>query len=62
MLGYWLLLQLVGGAAALGRSGGGTAFWAHVGGFVAGAVLIFAFRNRTLVDRHPHHGWSPRRR
>jgi membrane associated rhomboid family serine protease len=60
MLGYWFLIQLLGGAAALGRAGGGVAFWAHVGGFAAGAALIFVFRKRALVDRHPYHGWSPR--
>ncbi len=58
MLGYWFLLQLLGGAGSLGREGGGVAFWAHVGGFLAGAVLIFPFRDRKLVARHPYHGWS----
>ena len=63
MLGYWFLLQLIGGAVRLGAApGGGTAFWAHVGGFAAGALLIFPFRNRALVDRHPFHGWNPRSR
>ena len=62
MLGYWFALQLVGGAVALGRSGeGGVAFWAHVGGFAAGALLIFAFRDPAMIARHPYHGWSPRR-
>jgi membrane associated rhomboid family serine protease len=60
MLGYWLLIQLVGGAASIGKTGGGTAFWAHVGGFVAGGVLIFLFRNRRLLDQHPFHGWRAR--
>jgi membrane associated rhomboid family serine protease len=59
MLGYWFLLQLLGGAADVGGSpGGGTAFWAHVGGFAAGAFLVFPFRNPALLERHPHHGWS----
>ncbi len=58
MLGYWLLLQLVGGFVSLGAEGGGVAFWAHVGGFLAGALLILPFRNRRLLDRHPYHGWS----
>ncbi len=57
MLGYWFLLQIVGGAFSLGRSGGGVAFWAHVGGFAAGCALIFLFRDRALVRRHPHYGW-----
>lgn len=51
MLGYWFLLQLLGGAASLGGEGG-VAFWAHVGGFVAGAVLIGVFRNPVLVAEH----------
>jgi membrane associated rhomboid family serine protease len=57
MLGYWFLIQVVGGAFSLARAGGGVAFWAHVGGFVAGAALIFLFRNPVLVRRHPHYGW-----
>jgi membrane associated rhomboid family serine protease len=58
MLGYWLLIQVVGGALSIGSTGGGTAFWAHVGGFIAGAALIFIFRNPRLVERHPYHGWN----
>ena len=58
MLGYWFLLQLVSGSVALGAQGGGVAFWAHVGGFVAGALLSLVFRNRELLARHPFHGWK----
>jgi membrane associated rhomboid family serine protease len=50
MLGYWFLLQLVGGGLAQGE--GGVAFWAHAGGFIAGAVLIYMFRNPELVAKH----------
>src|SRR5215213_9590189 len=50
MLGYWFLLQLLGGSAAQGE--GGVAFWAHVGGFVAGAGLIARFKDPELVSRH----------
>ena len=39
MLGYWFLLQLLGGIPALAGAAGGVAFWAHVGGFAAGVVL-----------------------
>ncbi len=52
MLGYWFLLQLISGLPQVGKIGGGVAFWAHVGGFVAGAVLILLFRNREIVERH----------
>lgn len=51
MLGYWFLLQLVQGTATLGSTGG-VAFWAHVGGFIAGAALIFLFRDPELVAEH----------
>ncbi|MGE0354023.1 MAG: rhomboid family intramembrane serine protease [Gemmatimonadales bacterium] len=52
MLGYWFLIQLLGGLPALSSEGGGVAFWAHVGGFLAGAVLILVFRDPALVARH----------
>jgi membrane associated rhomboid family serine protease len=50
MLGYWFLLQIIGGGLASGE--GGVAFWAHAGGFVAGAVLIYVFRDPELVTKH----------
>jgi membrane associated rhomboid family serine protease len=51
MLGYWFLLQLLGGTASLGGEGG-VAFWAHVGGFLAGGLLIPLFRDPQLVAQH----------
>ncbi|MGH7945855.1 MAG: rhomboid family intramembrane serine protease [Opitutaceae bacterium] len=59
MLGYWFLLQLVSGWSTMGAKGG-VAFWAHAGGFIAGAVLLFVFRNRALLERHPYWGWNRR--
>lgn len=45
MLGYWILLQVAGGLMA--RSGeGGTAFWAHIGGFVVGILMGFVMGTR----------------
>jgi membrane associated rhomboid family serine protease len=44
MLGYWFLLQILGGLPALGSEEGGVAFWAHVGGFVAGIGLVYVMR------------------
>ncbi len=45
---FWFAIQLLGGAASSGDTGGGIAFLAHIGGFAAGAVLILprAFNSR----------------
>ncbi|HYK83041.1 MAG TPA: rhomboid family intramembrane serine protease [Gemmatimonadales bacterium] len=52
MLGYWFVLQLVMGmVGALAHMQGGTAFWAHVGGFVTGIVLIKLFANGEYLER-----------
>jgi membrane associated rhomboid family serine protease len=43
MLGLWFAMQLVSGLmAAPGRPG--VAFWAHVGGFITGLVLVIVLR------------------
>jgi len=55
MLGYWFLLQILGGVPALQGAGGGVAFWAHVGGFLAGIALLPLFRVRERVDAHRRH-------
>jgi membrane associated rhomboid family serine protease len=53
MLIYWLVLQFLGGVTAVaGAKSGGVAFWAHIGGFVAGLVLVKLFARRDLVDAH----------
>jgi membrane associated rhomboid family serine protease len=41
-LGIWFLLQLLNASATSG-SGGGIAWWAHIGGFISGIVLLKAF-------------------
>ena len=53
MLGLWFVLQLFSGFASLGAASesGGVAFWAHVGGFIAGAVLVWLFRDKDAVAR-----------
>jgi membrane associated rhomboid family serine protease len=61
MLGYWLLIQLVSGLTALGREGGGVAFWAHFGGFVAGVALIKLFARPDYLAEHQSRRWQPRR-
>jgi membrane associated rhomboid family serine protease len=49
-LGFWFLMQLLSGVGSLGVSnsaGGGTAFWAHIGGFVVGAAVGVVLRARS---------------
>jgi len=57
MLGYWFVFQFFAGAATLsmarpGHDVGGVAVWAHVGGFVAGLVMIKIFPER--ARRYPY--------
>jgi len=61
MLGYWLLLQFLSGLTALGQEGGGVAFWAHFGGFVAGVVLIKIFARADYIAEHKARHWRPQR-
>jgi rhomboid family protein len=61
MLGYWLVLQFVSGLTAIGREGGGVAFWAHFGGFVAGAILVKLFARADYLAERQASQWRPRR-
>ena len=55
-LGMWFLLQMFSGVSSLGGTGGGVAWWAHIGGFVAGiAAAIYVGRHRADQSR----GLSP---
>lgn len=45
LLGFWFVWQVISGAGSLGSSGG-VAFFAHIGGFIAGLFLVFPFRRR----------------
>jgi len=58
MLGYWIAVQVMGGISSMSSSGGGVAFWAHVGGFVGGALLALVFKDEELLLNHPYHGWQ----
>jgi membrane associated rhomboid family serine protease len=55
ILAYWFVVQIfsgVGSLASAGPDAGGTAWWAHVGGFAAGLVLIYVM--------HPKQPYSHR--
>jgi membrane associated rhomboid family serine protease len=45
-LGFWFVMQFLSGAMSLsnGADTGGIAWWAHIGGFCAGMVLIWRYR------------------
>lgn len=58
MLGYWAFVQLMGGFSSIESSGAGVAFWAHVGGFAAGAILVWLFKDEELLLNHPYQGWK----
>ncbi len=45
VLGLWFVFQLFAGGVPT-EGGGGVAYWAHVGGFVAGALLVIVFKRR----------------
>jgi membrane associated rhomboid family serine protease len=59
MLLYWAFLQFAGGLTRIGAEGGGVAFWAHVGGFAAGVVLVKLFARPDRVGAHRAHSWRP---
>jgi membrane associated rhomboid family serine protease len=62
MLIYWMFLQFAGGITSIAsEQGGGVAFWAHIGGFVAGVVLVKIFERRDRVAAHLAGHWSPHR-
>jgi membrane associated rhomboid family serine protease len=56
VLGYWFVVQFVNAATTsivqAGRPAGGVAFWAHVGGFLAGIILIKLFPQRAQTRRY----------
>jgi membrane associated rhomboid family serine protease len=61
MLVYWSVLQLLGGFTSIGAEGGGVAFWAHIGGFVAGVGLVKLFARSDRVASHTSRRWQPQR-
>ena len=62
MIFYWALIQFVSGLTGLAvEEQGGVAFWAHIGGFVAGLVLIKLFARPAAVRSRSGQPWQPRR-
>jgi membrane associated rhomboid family serine protease len=59
----WFALQALEGMASLGHQGGGTAWWAHIGGFLIGLAMVRMLvpRHRTLPDPRQYAGPARRR-
>lgn len=67
MMVMWFVTQLIGVGSVSSATGGegGVAYWAHIGGFVAGLALVFVFRGRRrshdLNRRYEQYRWDWRR-
>jgi membrane associated rhomboid family serine protease len=63
VLGLWFLMQLLGGFGTVGAEGGGVAYGAHIGGFIAGLVLVKLFMAGREIPQvpPPHIGFQGRR-
>ena len=48
VLGFWILIQVFNGLLTFNFEGGGVAWFAHIGGFAGGMVLIGIFKNRNV--------------
>lgn len=62
---FWFLLQLANGVASIGTvaaAGGGVAYWAHVGGFLTGVVLVGLFARPARVEQWGAASSLPERR
>jgi membrane associated rhomboid family serine protease len=61
MLGYWFVMQLFSGFGSIARthlSQGGTAFFAHIGGFVAGMALVKVMGASDRYNRRRDRYWE----
>lgn len=54
-IGYWIVLQFINGYLSLdvrtAETGGGVAYFAHIGGFIAGLLLVLLLRDKGAHDR-----------
>jgi len=55
VLGMWFVMQLLSGGMSISSQGGGVAFFAHIGGFLAGMALIGLFKRRDVPFFAPSH-------
>src|SRR5215469_2272301 len=56
VLGYWFVIQFLSGISTIGQiDQGGVAWWAHIGGFILGMLLVWGLRQQKRQYRF----WSP---
>lgn len=57
VIGLWIATQVFSGVGSVfktqqtGEAGGGVAYFAHIGGAIAGLILVWVFRNRRMEER-----------
>jgi membrane associated rhomboid family serine protease len=52
VLGFWIVLQIISQASAAGEATG-VAYWAHIGGFLAGVIFAFLFGRKNVGTMRP---------
>ncbi|MFB3820418.1 MAG: rhomboid family intramembrane serine protease [Candidatus Methylomirabilales bacterium] len=57
VLGFWIVIQVINGLFTFSFQGGGVAWFAHIGGFAAGMLLVGLFKRRMVPW-----GWERQRR
>ncbi len=57
VLGLWFAMQLISSTGTISGEGG-TAWWAHIGGFIAGMILIPFFKNHNVPLFQPAHKYN----
>ena len=59
VLGFWFLFQLLNGLGQmkLHSTGGGVAWFAHIGGFIAGMILVYFFEKKHKTRIYGRKGW-----
>jgi membrane associated rhomboid family serine protease len=55
VLGFYFLLQILQGTLTWGQEGGGVAWFAHIGGFLAGLLLVGLFKRHGVPFFHSSH-------
>jgi membrane associated rhomboid family serine protease len=60
VLGFWIFIQLINGMGSIANTSetGGVAYMAHIGGFVAGLLLVSLFAAGRRGSQAPTPGWA----